>query len=123
MRGTVCVTRELAQGVREPVALIANGADPASVPSFARARERAAPRGVRRIARPAVARRRPLLDLARALPGVDFDLVGPRAEGAPANVTQHGTLAGEAYGPCSGGRMSPSAAWRWSGPASGRARR
>lgn len=97
VRGTVCVTRELAHGVREPVAVIANGADPASVPSLpapANERPRAVFAGSPGLPWHGVDR---LLDLARALPGVDFDLVGPQAEGAPANVTQHGTLAGEAY--------------------------
>jgi hypothetical protein len=96
-RGVVCVTAELAHGFRPPVAVVANGADPAAVPSLpspANDRPRAVFSGSPAHAWHGVDR---LLELAAAVPEMDFDLVGPQPDGVPANVTVHGRLAGEAY--------------------------
>lgn len=96
----VCVTNELARTLAsfgKPTAVIANGADPEAVPwtpAPANERPRAVFAGTPRLAWHGVDR---LLELALALPEVDFDLVGPQAAGAPPNVTVHGTLAGDAY--------------------------
>jgi glycosyltransferase involved in cell wall biosynthesis len=94
--GVVCPTRELA--ARFPgAAVVANGADPDAVPSLpapANERPRAVFAGSPRQPWHGVDR---LLELARALPDVDFDLVGPEPRDPPANVTLHGTLAGDAY--------------------------
>lgn len=95
--GVVCVTRELAAGFPEPVAVVANGADPAAVPVLAapaNERPRAVFAGSPALAWHGVDR---FVELARALPELDFDVVGPEAPGAPANVTVHGTLRGDAY--------------------------
>ncbi len=98
--GAVCVTRELAEGLGRtdlPVAVVANGADPDSVPALPAPRNER-PRlvfaGSPAMAWHGVDR---LLDLARELPDVDVDLVGPIPGDAPDNVTVHGTLAGAAY--------------------------
>jgi hypothetical protein len=95
--GIVAVTHELAREFPEPVAVVANGADPAAVPMLpapANERPRAVFAGSPAMAWHGVDR---LLELAGALPGVDFDLVGPAVEQPPANVTVHGTLSGESY--------------------------
>jgi hypothetical protein len=97
--GVVAVTRELAarSGFSGPVAVVANGADPDAVPPLpapANERVRAVFSGSPHLAWHGVDR---LLELARALPGFDVDLVGPEVTGAPANVTVHGTLHGEEY--------------------------
>ncbi len=96
-RGFVAVTDELARGLRGPVAVIANGADADAVPSLAapeNERPRAVFAGSPRMAWHGVDR---LLELAAAVPEVDFDLVGPEPGRIPPNVTVHGTLAGEEY--------------------------
>ncbi len=98
--GLVCVTNELAAALAsfgKPFAVIANGADPDEVPwtpAPVHERPRAVFAGSPRLPWHGVDR---LLELARALPDVDFDLVGPAAERPPPNVTVHGTLAGAAY--------------------------
>jgi hypothetical protein len=95
--GVVAVTHELARGLPEPVAVIANGADPDAVPLLpapANERPRAVFAGSPAMAWHGVDR---LLELARELPQVDFDLVGPEPGDVSDNVTVHGTLAGEAY--------------------------
>ncbi len=76
--GVVAVTGELAARFREPVAVVANGADPDAVPRLpapANERPRAVFAGSPSMAWHGVDR---LIELARALPEVDFDLVGPR---------------------------------------------
>jgi hypothetical protein len=95
--GVACVTSELAQRFREPVTVVANGADPEVVPSLpapAGERPRTVFAGSPQIAWHGVDR---LLELARGLPEVDFDLLGPEVGDAPANVTVHGTLGGDDY--------------------------
>ena len=94
--GVVCPTRELA-AVYPGAAVVANGADPGAVPTLpapANDRPRAVFAGSRDNRWHGVDR---LLELARALPDVDFDLVGPEPAERPPNVTVHGTLAGEDY--------------------------
>ncbi len=95
--GVVAVTGELASRFPEPVAVVSNGADAASVPRLpapANERPRAVFAGSPAMAWHGVDR---LVELARALPEVDFELLGPRPAALPANVTAHGTLAGDAY--------------------------
>lgn len=95
--GVVCVTRELARGLGGPAAVIANGADPEAVPSLpapSNERPRAVFAGSPDLAWHGVDR---LLELARAVPEIDVDLLGPRPTEVPANVTVHGTLSGAAY--------------------------
>jgi hypothetical protein len=97
--GAVAVTRELVarSDFEGPVAVVANGADPDAIPLLpapANERVRAAFSGSPHLAWHGVDR---LLALARALPALDFDLVGPEVAEAPANVTVHGTLRGEEY--------------------------
>jgi len=96
-RGTVAVTAELARRQSGPIAVIANGADADAVPTLdapANERPRAVFAGSPMMAWHGVDR---LVELAAAVPEVDFDLVGPRPGDVPPNVTVHGTLAGEAY--------------------------
>ena len=77
------MTQELARGIGGPVAVIANGADPEAVPSLpapSNERPRAVFAGSPELPWHGVDR---LLELARAVPEVDFDLLGPRAAGGP----------------------------------------
>ncbi|HKP16917.1 MAG TPA: hypothetical protein VJT84_00470 [Gaiellaceae bacterium] len=95
--GICCVTRELALRFPEPKAVIANGADADAVPSLPAPdgpRPRAVFAGSPANAWHGVDR---LLELARRLPEVDFELLGPRVEDPPANVTVAGTLRGADY--------------------------
>jgi hypothetical protein len=100
--GLVCVTNELARmlsGYGKPTVVVANGFDAARVrwsPAPANERARAIFVGSPRMPWHGVDR---LLELAGALPHVDFDLVGPDPHGIPANVTAHGVLAEEDYFP------------------------
>ena len=107
--GFVCVGHELAQtcvgGLRKPIAVIGNGAEARGATPAAPARG-ARPAGVILVgARPVGSwiGIDKLLDLARALPGVDFHLVGLTAPevGAPLppTVTAHGMLSREGYAP------------------------
>lgn len=95
--GVVCVTNALAEGHAGPVAVVSNGADADAVPALA------APANDRPRAVFAGSPDNPwhgvdrLVELAHAVPEVDFDLVGPRPADVPRNVTVHGTLAGEGY--------------------------
>lgn len=94
--GVVCPTRELAAAY-PGAAVVANGADPGAVPSLpapANDRPRAVFAGSPDNPWHGVDR---LLDLARVLSDIDFDLVGPEPADRPANVTVHGSLSGEAY--------------------------
>ena len=121
--GVVCVTHELARRFREPVEVIANGADPASVPELrapSAARPRAVFSGSPDMAWHGVDR---LLELAAALPEVDFDLVGPQVESPGPTSPSEGGSTAMPTGRCSAGRMSLSAASRWSAPACARAAR
>jgi glycosyltransferase involved in cell wall biosynthesis len=100
--GLVCVTNELARRLAvygKPATVVANGVDARRVPAL-RAPANDRPRvifvGSPHLAWHGVDR---LLDLARALPDVDFDLVGPDPEGDVANVTAHGVLAEAEYLP------------------------
>jgi hypothetical protein len=95
--GVVCVTRELAGTFGGPVGVVSNGADPDAVPALpapASESPRVVFAGSPEIAWHGVDR---LLDLARALPEVDFDLVGPTTGVVPSNVSVHGMLRGDAY--------------------------
>lgn len=99
-RGIVCATRELASGYAgfgHPIAVVANGADPRAVPVLpapANDRPRAVFAGSPQLPWHGTDR---LVELARALPEIDFDLVGPEMDGAPPNVRVHGRLSGDAY--------------------------
>ena len=95
--GVVCVTRELAARFGEPVAVVANGANLTAVPLLpppSNDRPRAVFAGSPAMAWHGVDR---LVELAGALPEIDFDLVGPSIAAAPPNVRVHGTLTGDAY--------------------------
>jgi hypothetical protein len=100
--GLVCVTNELARRLAvygKPATVVANGVDVTRVPALpAPANER--PRvifvGSPRLAWHGVDR---LLELARALPDFDFDLVGPDPELDLANVNPHGVLGEADYFP------------------------
>jgi hypothetical protein len=95
--GVVCVTGELAGRFPEPKAVIANGADADAVPPLP------APGGSRPRAVFAGSPANPwhgvdrLLELARQLPEVDFELLGPQVDDPPPNVTVSGTLRGADY--------------------------
>jgi hypothetical protein len=100
--GLVCVTNELVRRLAvygKPATVVANGVDGTRVPVLpAPANER--PRvifvGSPLIAWHGVDR---LLDLARALPEFDFDLVGPDLQRELPNVTVHGVLPESGYFP------------------------
>ena len=95
--GVVCVTRELAGSFGGRVEVVANGADPDAVPTLpapANERPRAVFVGSPGMPWHGVDR---LLELAGALPEMDFDLVGPEPGSVPANVSVHGRLDGDAY--------------------------
>jgi len=98
--GIVCVTNELASraaplGVR--TAVIANGADPTRIPWSPPPRNER-PRAIF-LGSPALEWHGVdiLVGLARSLPDVHFDVVGPAAAGAPENVHVHGVLPEAAY--------------------------
>jgi hypothetical protein len=97
MAGVVCVTGELARSFPEPKAVIANGADSRSVPVLPAPdaeRPRAVFAGSPAAPWHGVDR---LLELARRLPEVHFELLGPKVDDPPANVIVSGTLRGEDY--------------------------
>lgn len=105
--GFVCVTHELARSravarLGRPTAVIANGIDPAAAPPLPAPRNdrpRVAFVGHSGLPWHGVDK---IVWLAGSLPGVDFDIVGYEAQEAPpapSNVTFHGFLTQEEYGP------------------------